>query len=96
MTDHYAVMGNPIAHSKSPRIHALFAKQTGEQIDYRAILVKPDGFAEAVDEFGKSGGKGLNITVPFKEQAWSLATVRSPRLCKMTSFVSEQRRRPQR
>lgn len=79
MTDHYAVMGNPIAHSKSPRIHTLFAEQTGEQIDYRAILVEPDGFAGAVDEFGKGGGKGLNITVPFKEQAWSLATIRSPR-----------------
>jgi shikimate dehydrogenase len=79
MTDHYAVMGNPIAHSKSPRIHTLFAEQTGEDLDYRAILVEPDGFAGAVEEFRKQGGKGLNITVPFKEQAWSLATVRSPR-----------------
>ena len=79
MTDHYAVMGNPIAHSKSPRIHTLFAEQTGEQLDYRAILVELDGFAEAVDAFREEGGKGLNITVPFKEQAWSLASVRSTR-----------------
>jgi shikimate dehydrogenase len=79
MTDHYAVMGNPIAHSKSPRIHTLFAEQTGELLDYRAILVEPDGFADAVADFMASGGKGLNITVPFKEQAWSLATTRTPR-----------------
>ena len=79
MTDHYAVMGNPIAHSKSPRIHSLFAEQTGEDIDYRAILVDMDGFADAVDTFRKEGGIGLNVTVPFKQQAWALATRRSPR-----------------
>jgi shikimate dehydrogenase len=79
MTDHYAVMGNPIAHSKSPRIHTLFAAQTGEQLDYSAILVGTDGFADALADFTRSGGKGLNITVPFKQQAWSLATQRSPR-----------------
>ena len=79
MTDHYAVMGNPIAHSKSPRIHTLFAGQTGEDLDYRAILVDLDGFAAAVEAFRVEGGKGLNITVPFKEQAWSLATTRSAR-----------------
>ena len=79
MTDHYAVMGNPIAHSKSPRIHTLFARQTGEDLDYRAILVELDGFAAAVETFRQQCGKGLNITVPFKEQAWSLASTRSPR-----------------
>ena len=79
MTDHYAVMGNPIAHSKSPRIHTLFAGQTGEDIDYRAILVELDGFAGAVAGFVADGGRGLNITVPFKEQAWELAATRSTR-----------------
>jgi shikimate dehydrogenase len=79
MTDHYAVLGNPVAHSKSPRIHTLFAQQTGESLDYMAILVPLDGFEAAVAAFLDSGGKGLNITVPFKEQAWQLAASRSPR-----------------
>lgn len=75
--DHYAVMGNPIAHSKSPIIHAAFAKQTGQDIQYDALLVTD--FAESVSEFKKNGGKGLNITVPFKEQAWALVDMRSKR-----------------
>ena len=77
--DRYAVMGNPVAHSKSPRIHALFAEQTSQQLQYDAILVEKDGFREAVADFLRQGGKGLNITVPFKEEAWALAATRSDR-----------------
>ncbi len=72
--DRYAVMGNPIAHSLSPQIHRQFAEQTAQVMSYEAILVPTDGFDAAVHEFVASGGKGLNITVPFKEQAWQLAT----------------------
>jgi len=75
----YAVMGNPVAHSKSPRIHSLFAGQTGESVEYTAIQAPLDGFAEAVRQFFESGGKGLNVTVPFKEQAWELAECRAAR-----------------
>lgn len=72
--DRYAVMGNPIAHSKSPQIHSLFAEQTDQSLNYEALLVPEDGFADAVAEFlYVSNGKGLNITVPFKQQAWQLA-----------------------
>ena len=75
--DQYAVMGNPVAHSKSPRIHTLFAEQTNQQLNYQAILVQQDGFKQAVADFSQQGGKGLNITVPFKEDAWALASTRS-------------------
>lgn len=74
MTSHYAVFGNPIAHSKSPLIHAEFAKQTGQDMDYQAILAPLDGFAGAVAAFRDQGGDGANVTVPFKEQAFQLAT----------------------
>lgn len=77
--DQYAVMGNPIAHSQSPRIHTLFATQTGQFMEYRSIRVQPNHFTEAVDTFRAEGGKGLNITVPFKQDAWIYADILSPR-----------------
>ncbi len=77
--DRYAVFGNPIEHSKSPFIHALFAKQTGQQLIYTAERVDVGDFNDAVARFAENNGKGLNITVPFKEDAWRLATQRSER-----------------
>jgi shikimate dehydrogenase len=79
MPDRYAVFGNPIAHSQSPRIHALFAAQTGQDMSYEALLAPLDGFAAAVRAFVAVGGKGANITVPFKEEAFRLATELTPR-----------------
>ena len=77
--DRYAVMGDPIAHSKSPRIHTLFARQTDQQLRYDAIRVQSGDLATAVGDFHATGGKGLNITVPLKEEAWSLAQTLSDR-----------------
>jgi shikimate dehydrogenase len=77
--DLYAVMGNPIAHSKSPLIHRLFAEQTGQQLQYDALLVQKDAFAQAIAVFFIRGGKGLNVTVPFKQEAWEIADELSER-----------------
>ena len=79
MSDAYAVFGNPIAHSKSPLIHAAFARQTGQDMVYSALLAPLDGFEEAVRTFRGEGGRGANVTVPFKEQAFALARRRSKR-----------------
>ena len=77
--DQYAVMGNPVEHSLSPAIHGEFSNQTDEHLQYQALLVAEDQFPEAVEHFFKSGGKGLNITVPFKEQAYALAEIKDDR-----------------
>lgn len=68
-----AVMGNPIAHSQSPTIHAQFAQEQGIDLVYDKILVPLEGFAPAVEAFFQQGGTGLNVTVPFKVQAFELA-----------------------
>ena len=77
--DRYAVFGNPIEHSKSPFIHTRFAEQTGQQLIYTAERVEAGDFNQAVARFAEHGGKGLNITVSFKQDAWHLATQRSQR-----------------
>ncbi len=71
--DKYAVFGNPIAHSKSPDIHLAFARQTGQQLTYEKRLAPVDGFADAIRAFIAEGGKGANVTVPFKLDAYRLA-----------------------
>ncbi|SHF33221.1 shikimate dehydrogenase [Microbulbifer donghaiensis] len=73
MTDQYAVVGNPIAHSLSPQIHGAFAAQTGEDIHYGKHLVEKDRFADFAREFFSGGGRGLNVTAPFKLDACRFA-----------------------
>ena len=77
--DRYAVFGNPIAHSQSPLIHHQFAEQTGERLLYTRQQPEPGGFEQAADVFFAEGGKGLNVTVPFKQDAYSYAARLTPR-----------------
>lgn len=77
MADRYAVIGNPIAQSKSPLIHGSFARATGQDMDYAKLECPLDGFDDAVRDFRHAGGRGLNVTAPFKLQALALATRRS-------------------
>lgn len=79
MTDRYAVIGNPIGHSKSPLIHGTFARQTQQALTYTAIEGPHDGFEAAVRAFGDEGGRGLNVTAPFKLRAFDMATDRLER-----------------
>lgn len=78
--DLYCVMGNPVEHSRSPWIHARFAELTGQRLVYERRLVPLDGFALALRDFAAAGGRGCNITVPFKLEAAQAATVRSERV----------------
>ena len=73
MTDQYAVFGNPIEHSKSPEIHRQFAEQTQQTLAYSKQLVPEDGFDQAADTFFANSGKGLNVTLPFKQEAFGYA-----------------------
>lgn len=79
MSRRYAVIGNPIEHSRSPEIHQAFARETEQEITYERLLGEPEGFEQQVREFFGAGGGGLNVTVPFKERAHALADELSPR-----------------
>lgn len=77
MTDRYAVIGHPVEHSLSPRIHAAFARACGQDISYDRVLAPLDGFRATALAFRDTGGRGLNVTLPFKHEAWELAGTHS-------------------
>lgn len=91
MPDRYAVIGNPIAHSKSPAIHAAFAASTGQDMVYERLLAPLDGFRAAVERFAAEGGKGLNVTTPFKLEAFAVAAATTER-AKLAGAVNTLRR----
>ncbi len=92
MTDHYAVFGDPIKHSKSPRIHTLFAQQSQQDLDYVAQQVPAETFVTATNDFFANGGQGLNCTVPLKELAWQYADqlTERARLAKAVNTLAKQ------
>ncbi|NJD07933.1 MAG: shikimate dehydrogenase [Methylococcaceae bacterium] len=96
MSDRYAVFGHPIGHSKSPRIHRLFAEQTGQDLQYDAWDVPAERFEAALAEFLATGGRGLNCTVPLKELAFHAAarlTDRARRACAVNTLALETDRK---
>jgi len=91
--DMYAVFGNPIGHSLSPRIHQRFAQQCGQTMNYQAILAPLNGFAESLNGFFKQGGQGCNITVPFKQEAYRLCddlSERAKRAAAVNTLIRQQ------
>ena len=91
MPDRYAVIGNPVAHSKSPPIHAAFAQQTGQAMTYERLLAPLDGFRATVERFASEGGKGLNVTIPFKREAFGVAAAITER-ARLAGAVNTLRR----
>ncbi len=95
MTDRYAVIGNPVAHSKSPQIHAMFAEQSGQDMSYEKLLAPIDGFADTIKTFISEGGRGANVTLPFKLEAYDLADdlsafARHARAANTLGFIGNQ------
>lgn len=89
--DRYAVIGNPVAQSRSPLIHEAFARATGQPLTYDRLLAPLDGFGTTVAAFARSGGQGLNVTAPFKLEAFALAGSHSPR-AKLSGAVNTLKR----
>jgi shikimate dehydrogenase len=91
--DRYAVIGHPVAHSRSPQIHAEFARLTGQAVHYERIDIEPEHFTTALREFLRSGGRGLNVTLPFKEEAYALCHLHTPRAerarCVNTLYIKD-------
>ena len=95
MTERYAVIGNPVAHSKSPQIHTMFAEQTAQDMSYEKLLAPVDGFADTIKQFISEGGRGANVTLPFKLEAYDLAgelsqRARHARAANTLSFIGNQ------